>query len=127
MAYDDRFKLLEEWCARKEEEIKSRVVLPSKTLKRQDAEIFEDVDVKLKAAREKIVSKFLETNTNSNAPERDYKDLTTIELHKISESIAVRLNLFGGEYPAFMPQAIKAVMEHPNLAKTDKSKLNTFC
>ena len=39
----------------------------------------------------------------------------------------MRLNLFGGDYPAFMPQAIKAVMEHPNLAKSDRSKLDTFC
>ena len=59
--YDDRIKLLEEWCVRKEEEIKSRVVLPPKSMKKEDAAIFEEVDAKLKAAREKIVSKFLET------------------------------------------------------------------
>ena len=71
----------------------------------------------------------METTSKSGKSdiERDYKDLTTNELHKISESIAVRLNLFGGDYPAFMPQAVKAVMEHPNLAKTDRTKLDTFC
>ena len=127
--YDDRIKLLEEWCVRKEEEVKSRVVLPPKAFKKQDSELFAQIDGNLKVAREKIVSKFLETASNSpsGAPEREYKDLTTIELHKISESIAVRLNLFGGDYPAFMPQAVKAVMDHPNLAKTDRSKLDTFC
>lgn len=39
--YDDRIKMLEEWCVRKEEEIKSRVVLPPKSMKKQDIEIFE--------------------------------------------------------------------------------------
>lgn len=63
-SYDDRIKLLEEWCVRKEEEIKSRVVLPPKSMKKQDSEIFEQIDAKLKIAREKIVSKFLETTSN---------------------------------------------------------------
>ena len=44
----------------------------------------------------------------------------------ISESVCVRLNLFQGDYPAFMPQAVKAVMEHPNLSKSDYSNLDTF-
>ena len=44
----------------------------------------------------------------------------------ISESICVRLNLFDGDYPNFMPQAVKAVMEHPNLSKVDYSKLESF-
>lgn len=64
--FDDRVKLLEEWCVRKEEEIKNRVVLPPKSMKRQDSEIFEEVDAKLKQAREKIVSKFLETTKSTN-------------------------------------------------------------
>lgn len=127
-AYDDRIKMLEEWCARKEEEYQSRVVLPPKAMKKEDSELFEQIDRKLKVARERIVSKFLNTtNSSSDKTERDYKDLTSAELHKISESIAVRLNLFGGDYPAFMPQAVKAVMEHPNLTQTDRSKLDTFC
>lgn len=53
--------------------------------------------------------------------------MTTRELHQISESISVRLNLFQGTYPGFMPQAVKAVMEHPNLSKSDYAKLDSFC
>jgi len=34
--------------------------------------------------------------------------------------------LFNGDYPAFMPQAVKAVMEHPNTSQVDYEKLNTF-
>lgn len=39
----------------------------------------------------------------------------------------MRLNLFGGEYPSFLPQLIRGVMEHPNLSKSDHSKIDTFC
>ena len=53
--------------------------------------------------------------------------MTTRELNQISESISVRLNLFEGQYPSFMPQAVRAVMEHPNLSKSDYSKLDSFC
>ena len=35
--------------------------------------------------------------------------------------------LFNGEYPAFIPQVVRGVMEHPNLSKADYSKINTFC
>ena len=44
----------------------------------------------------------------------------------ISESLSVRMHLFKGEYPAFMPQAVKAVLEHPNLARADFEKLDAF-
>lgn len=126
-ACDNRAKLLEDWVSRKEIEIKSRVVLPPSHLKKPDAEIFERIDSKLKAAREKIVAKMLDTDEFGNKLKaKPYKDLTTGELSRISESICVRLNLFQGDYPAFMPQAVKAVMEHPNLSKSDYTKLDTF-
>ena len=57
---------------------------------------------------------------------KTYSGLTTPELSTLAESICVRLHLFGGNYPAFMPQAVKAVMEHPNLSKVDYDKLNAF-
>ena len=124
---DNRAKLLEEWVSRKELEIKSRVVLPPNSMKKPDSEIFAQVDKKLKVAREKIVAKMLDTDEFGNkTKEKDYKDLTTGELSRIAESVCVRLNLFEGEYPAFMPQAVKAILEHPNLSKTDYSKLDTF-
>ena len=56
-----------------------------------------------------------------------YKDLTTRELKAISSSMAVRLNLFNGKFPEFMPQVVKAVMEHPNLTKSDYQTLDMYC
>ena len=38
-----------------------------------------------------------------------------------------RLHLFNGEYPAFLPHAVRAIMEHPSLSRTDYSKLDSFC
>ena len=125
---DNRAKLLEDWVSRKELEIKARIVLPPNSFKKSDSAIFEKVDHKLKAAREKIVAKMLETDEFGNKIKdgKSYKDLTTTELARISESVCVRLNLFQGDYPEFMPQAVKAVMEHPNLSKSDYSKVDTF-
>jgi hypothetical protein len=37
--YDKRIDYLEEWVSRKEEEIKSRIVLPSPSLQKPDSEI----------------------------------------------------------------------------------------
>lgn len=126
--YDDRIALLEEWLIRKEDEIKQRVVTPPKHMKRPDHELHEQIDKHLKQARESLVSKFLARDESGNTVQnRDYKDLTTKELSEISGSIASRLNLFNGSYPEFMPQVVKAVMEHPNLAKTDKDSLDTYC
>lgn len=69
----------------------------------------------------------LETDEFGNkTPEKSYADLTTDELSRITESIVARLHLFNGEYPAFMPQAVRAVMEHPSLAHADYDKVNTF-
>lgn len=68
-----------------------------------------------------MVTKFLiDDEFGAKAVNKDYQDLTTGELSQISESVSVRLNLFDGKYPAFMPQAVRAVMEHPNLAKSDR-------
>jgi hypothetical protein len=118
--YDDRQKLLEEWVVRKEQEIKSRVNLPPKAFQKSDEELFAYNDGKLKKAREQLVSKFLMTDEFGNkAPQKAYGDLTTAELSQIAESLSVRLHLFKGEYPAFMPQAVKAVMEHPNISQSD--------
>ena len=85
------------------------------------------IDAPLRKARESLVSKLLEKDEFGNASiKKSYADLTTPELERISESICVRLHLFAGSYPAFMPHAVKAIMEHPNLSKVDYDKLNTF-
>jgi hypothetical protein len=39
-SYDDRQKLIEEWLLRKEQEWKSRVMLPSKGLQKSDAKLY---------------------------------------------------------------------------------------
>ena len=93
------------------------------------------VDAKLKGARENLVANFLieEDGKNKNKTQKKYVDLTTPQLFTIVESLSVRLihlirlNLFNGQYPAFMPHAIRAVMEHPNLTKADYEKLDGFC
>jgi len=56
-----------------------------------------------------------------------YKELTTRELHILAESLSVRLHLFSQKYPAFLPQVIRAIMEHKNLASSDRSLLDTYC
>jgi len=36
------------------------------------------------------------------------------------------LYLFEGNFPAFLPQAVRAIMEHPNLTQSDYQKMDTF-
>ena len=63
---------------------------------------------------------------NSHAAKK-YEELTSAELHMLVESMSVRLNLFNNQYPAFLPHVTKAILEHPNLANSDRSTLTTFC
>lgn len=103
-AYDDRIKLLEEWLLRKEQEIQQRVVLPPKSLQKPDAQLHKIIDRDLKRAREKLVSKLLTQDEFGNELRaREYSDLSTRDLSRIAESICVRLHLFNGQYPEFMP------------------------
>jgi len=96
--YDDRVKLLEEWLVRKEEEIKSRVVLAPESMQKSDKELHSRVDAKLKGARENLVANFLidEDGKNKKKAQKKYVDLTTPQLSTIVESLSVRLNLFNG-------------------------------
>lgn len=35
--------------------------------------------------------------------------------------------MFNYDYPNFLPQAIKAIIEHPNLQRSDKDHLEIYC
>lgn len=97
--------------------------MPPKHLQKSDEQLYEVVDGKLKTAREALVAKLLERDGGK----KEYQDLTTPDLANIAEQLVIRLALFNGEYPAFIPQVVRGVMEHPNLSKADYSKINTFC
>jgi len=58
-SFDERNQLIQEWFVRKEEEIKSRIVFPDKSLQKPDYELHGQIDGKLRRARELMVSKFL--------------------------------------------------------------------
>jgi hypothetical protein len=61
-----------------------------------------------------------------NPIQKTYKDLTSRELNVITENLCMRLYLFNYGYPNFLPQMVKAVMEHPNLLKSDHTMLDTL-
>jgi hypothetical protein len=96
-------------------------------MKKPDDELHAAYDKPLKEARERLVAKFLATDESGNKIDKEYKDLSSRELHVITENLAVRLYMFNYEYPRFLPQAIKAIMEHPNLLKSDKAHLTSYC
>ena len=126
--YDSRVTLLENWICRKDEEIKNRVNLPTPDLKKSDGTLFAQYDKNLKKARESIVSKMLTKDQfGNNHPTKKYAELNSDELHMLVESLSVRLNLFNNKYPSFLPHIVKAIMEHKNLANSDKSTLQSFC
>ena len=53
--------------------------------------------------------------------------MTSVELSTIAQNLAVRLNMFNYEYPTFLTEVIKGVLEHPNLMNSDRAHLETFC
>ena len=104
-----------------------RVNLPTSQLKKSDGTAHQILDKGLKDAREAIVGKMLTTDEfgNSHASKK-YSELTSSELHMLVESMSVRLNLFNNKYPSFLPHVVRAILEHPNLANSDRSTLTTF-
>lgn len=57
---------------------------------------------------------------------KKYEELTSRELHSLTENISLRLYLFNYDYPAFLPQVMRAIIEHPNLLKSDKDQLELY-
>jgi hypothetical protein len=56
-----------------------------------------------------------------------YENLTSSNLSGLTEQFVTRLPLFNKEYPNWIPHAVRAIMEHPNLNQSDRSTLETFC
>lgn len=82
--YDERIKMLELWVKRKEDEYKSRVVMPPQNMKKSDKELFESIDRDWKDAREKLVSKLLTQDEFGSTIEKNYNELSSLELSTIS-------------------------------------------
>lgn len=95
---------------------------------KSDKDLHAMIDAPLKKARESLTGKMLTTDEfgKDRAP-KAYNELTTRELHILAESLCVRLNLFQQKYPAFLPQVVRAVLEHENLAGSDYSVLDSYC
>ena len=103
-SYDDRVTLLENWICRKEEEIRTRVNLPTAEMKKSDGEAHTILDKRPKTAREALVGKMLTKDEFGNSVnQKRYEELTSSELHMLVESLSIRLNLFNNKYPSFVP------------------------
>ena len=80
---------------RKDQEVKSRVNLPTAEMKQSDQQLHAMYDAPLKKAREGLVGRMLTTDEFGNdRPKKSYGQLSTQELHLLSEGLCVRLNLF---------------------------------
>jgi hypothetical protein len=98
-------------------------------LEKTDNQIFNQVDKPLKQATEQLVASMLTHDERGNPiPEKGYSKLTTRELHLLAENLSVRLSGFAqeGDFPAFLPPVVRAVMEHPCLANSDRYLLQTY-
>lgn len=125
--YDSRIELIERWLVRKEDEIKARVQLPPAALKKTDQELNKLIDGPQRLARERLAAKLLVADEfGTPLSDKNYNELTSKELHTLTENISLRLYLFNYQYPAFLPQVIRAVMEHPNLLRSDRDQMNLY-
>lgn len=122
-AFDSRIEMLETWLYRKEQEMDKRVNLPTAELKRSDRTIHKKLENEYRPGRQRLVAHILDLEEKESA----YHDLSSDKLHELVESLSTRLNLFEREYPAFLPHAVKGIMEHPNLSRADAVNLDSFC
>ena len=62
---------------------------------KSDYELHRHIDAPLKKAREQLVGKMLQVDEfGQDRADKSYDELTTRELHLLTESLCVRLNLF---------------------------------
>lgn len=52
--------------------------------------------------------------------------MTADDLHEMVEAICPRLNLFNRDYPVFLPHAVRGIMEHPQLRRSDRATLDGY-
>lgn len=122
--FDNRIEMLELWLCRKEQELKQRVNLATPELQQSDRQIHTKLEEKYRPARERLVAEI--ANVDKNKQKKQFSDLSDDDLHKMVEAICPRLNLFNREYPIFLPHALKGLMEHPNLRRSDRSTLDAY-
>jgi len=97
-------------------------------MRQTDESIHAKLDGPLKKARESMLGKMLTEDVfGKETVPKKYEELTTQELNTLVEGVSIRLNLFKREYPTFMPHVVKAIMEHPNLANSDRHTMETYC
>eukprot|EP00349_Pseudokeronopsis_sp_Brazil_P009869 CAMPEP_0202978412 /NCGR_PEP_ID=MMETSP1396-20130829/84843_1 /ASSEMBLY_ACC=CAM_ASM_000872 /TAXON_ID= /ORGANISM="Pseudokeronopsis sp., Strain Brazil" /LENGTH=159 /DNA_ID=CAMNT_0049717371 /DNA_START=1160 /DNA_END=1639 /DNA_ORIENTATION=- len=96
-------------------------------MRKTDKELHKIVNKDYKVAREKLVAKLLSEDEYGNKINKNYEELTSRELRTISLNLALRLPLFNYSYPEFFEHVVIAVLEHPNLLRSDKQHLEAFC
>lgn len=80
--------------------------LPTKALNKSDQALHRDFDAPRQRARETLVGQMLTSDEFGVERQKIYAHLTSKELHLLTESLVVRLNLFSQKYPAFLPQVV---------------------
>ena len=127
-SYDDRVALVERWLIRKEDEYKARVQLPPAALKKTDQALHQLIDASQKQARESLAAKLLIADEHGNpiGTDKKYEELTAKELRSLTENLCLRMYLFNYDYPAFLPQVVRAVIEHPQVQRSDRDQLELY-
>ena len=101
--------------------------IPPASLQKTDQELHALLDKPQRQAREKLAAKLLlQDEFGTPIESKHYKDLTGRELHALTENLCLRFYLFNYEYPAFLPQVVRAVMEHPSLQRSDRDQLELY-
>ena len=108
---DLRYELLEKWISRKEREIRQRRTIPPARSNKTDKIKYEEKEKKDSIRRKRA----LETVTR-----KPYNDITRDNLTQIVNKLCKRMYLFDGEYPLFIIDLVKEVLNHPNVTTTDK-------
>ena len=96
---------------RKEKEIKNRSGAPRGELRKSDKEVYAEREAK---ESEKRRSAFEATT------KKKYNDLSSDQISQLVAKICKRIYMFDGEYPQFLTDTVKEIVQHPNTTVTDK-------
>lgn len=102
---------------RKEREIKARVNPPSGELKKSDHEVFKQYEENDSKKRRMVLEQIAKTG---------YNKITKDIIDHIVNKLCKRISLFNGNYPLFIRDLVKELMEHPNTTPVNKQVFHKF-
>ena len=115
---EDRFKALEEWWMKKEEEMNSRVDFPREKFRLSDGQLRKMFEKRDRQFREKLLCKMFNVG--------DSKEIGKASINAFIEKLIAKLPSFDFVYPSVLIDIFDSIEDLESLTETQRNRLRVF-